>query len=137
VFRHSSKPQVCKRVSSSTRSWHSLSDSSHHHSASVVASNKPREFSLAVSRARRTSVSSPSWRAILRVKPSASLRAEASAAVLYISNLDTLFQASLSARVAHSFASLMRIAVLSHSTTDSWQKPPQYAPPWHEQPLLQ
>jgi hypothetical protein len=47
--RHSSEPQVCRRVSSSNCSRGSLSDSSYHQSALVVTSDKPWEFSSATS----------------------------------------------------------------------------------------
>jgi hypothetical protein len=40
MARHSLEPQVCRRMSSSNCSWHSLSDSSHRRSASTSVPNK-------------------------------------------------------------------------------------------------
>jgi hypothetical protein len=97
---HILEPRVCRRVSSSTHSRHSLSDSSRRRSASGATLDKPRQFSLAIYRAWHASASSPSRRTILRAKPSASSRVEANSAMLSASNLDTLSRASLSGRAA-------------------------------------
>jgi hypothetical protein len=58
--RHSLKPHVCRRVSSSNYSRHPLSDSSHPRLTLATVSNKPRVFSSTICQAQHVPASSPS-----------------------------------------------------------------------------
>jgi hypothetical protein len=100
----------------------------------TATSDKPREFTSVVSRAWHASVSSPLRREIHRTNTSASPRAEANAAALTTSILDTFSRASLLARVARSSTSLNRVAALSCVASASWEEASTTCTPRHRRP---
>jgi hypothetical protein len=65
MVRHNLNHQVCRRVSSSTRSSHYLSASSRHRLALIALSDTPWKFASAMSRVWCASMNSPSRRATL------------------------------------------------------------------------
>jgi hypothetical protein len=96
---------IYKRVTSSARTTHYLSASSHHRSALATLSAKPRSFSLAMSQAWRASTSSSLRRVTSQTTSSTSPLAEAS--------VSTLSQAPLSTCVAPAITEVIRAWVTS------------------------